>query len=32
MGRSKQVAIDADIDIYFCDPRAPGNGRRMKTL
>jgi transposase, IS30 family len=23
MGKWKQVAIDADIDIYFCDPHAP---------
>jgi IS30 family transposase len=23
MGKWKQVAVDADIDIYFCDPHAP---------
>ena len=23
MGKWNQVAIDADIDIYFCDPHAP---------
>ena len=23
MGKWKQVSIDADIDIYFCDPHAP---------
>ena len=23
MGQWKQVAVDADIDIYFCDPHAP---------
>ena len=23
MGNWKQVAVDADIDIYFCDPHAP---------
>ena len=23
MGRWEQVAVDADIDIYFCDPHAP---------
>jgi hypothetical protein len=31
MGKWKQVAIDADIDIYFCDPHAPGNAPRMRT-
>jgi IS30 family transposase len=24
MGKWKQVAVDADIDIFFCDPHAPG--------
>ena len=23
MGQWKHVAVDADIDIYFCDPHAP---------
>jgi len=23
MGKWKQVSVDADIDIYFCDPHAP---------
>jgi IS30 family transposase len=23
MGKWKQVAVDADIDIFFCDPHAP---------
>ena len=23
MGQWKHVAMDADIDIYFCDPHAP---------
>src|SRR5687767_11462561 len=23
MGKWKQVSVDADIDIFFCDPRAP---------
>ena len=23
MGEWKQVAVDADIDIFFCDPHAP---------
>ena len=23
MGKWKQVAVDADIDVYFCDPHAP---------
>jgi transposase, IS30 family len=23
MGKWNQVAVDADIDIYFCDPHAP---------
>jgi len=27
----KHVSIDAGIDIYFCDPHAPGNAVRMKT-
>ena len=23
MGKWKQVSVDADIDIFFCDPHAP---------
>jgi transposase, IS30 family len=27
----KQIRIDAGIEIYFCDPHAPGNAGPMRT-
>ena len=31
MGHWKQVAADADIDIFFCDPTHPGKGPPTRT-
>ncbi len=31
MAAHKKFAIATDVQVYFCDPQAHGNGERMRT-
>ena len=31
MGKREQVSVDTGIEIYFCDPHAPGSAARTRT-